>query len=90
MFNVYHYYHWSNGHHVVVATSQPLAGGYTKDDEAEAAKVIVPVDSCETLEEAITAARAVAKAIPPHREFTEYKSVSPTVDGTAILFALRS
>lgn len=90
MFNVYHYYHWSNGHHIVVATSQVLGGGYTVKDEVEAAKCFVPMSNHDSLDNAIAESRKLAKQIKPHREFMEYQSTTPTLDGTAILFALRS
>lgn len=88
MFNVYHYNHWSSGHAIVVATSQPLAGGYTPADETEAAKAFVPVDKRETLEEAIAAAKNFAKAAGLKNGTERNSSMTPTVDGSKILYSI--
>lgn len=87
MFHVYHYYHWSNGHAIVVATSQVLGGGYTAETADEAARCFVPVGSRASREEAIAEARSIAAAIGG--TFEEYQARTPTLDGAPILFAMK-
>lgn len=73
----------------VVAERQPLAGGYADDEEGrtDSARILVPVDTCETLDEARVKIRAriLAVAGPAYSDITERPAYQGMLAITAAL-----